>query len=548
MTTHVGTLPARPAPNRWAGGWLNWLATVDHKKIGLMYIATAFVFFLAGGILALLIRTELAMPGPEHRLMGPETYNQVLTMHGTTMIFLFVIPIMAGFGNYLVPLMIGARDMAFPRLNALGFWMFLFGALFLYTSFLVGGPADAGWTSYPPLSGPHFSSGTGMDFWLLGILVLGSSSLLGAINLIVTIWNLRAPGMTWFRLPLFVWTVFVMSQMVLFATPMLTGGLVLLLFDRHLGTGFFADKGDPVLWQHVFWFYSHPAVYIMILPAFGIVSEILPVFSRKPIFGYKAIVFATIGIGILGFMVWAHHMFASGLNPASQMFFMLATMLIGVPTGVKFFNWIATMWNGQIWLAAPMKFTVAFLCMFLIGGISGVIQGSVPVDWQLHDTYFIVAHLHYVLFGGSMFGIFAAFYYWWPKLFGRMLDERLGTWHFWAVVIGFNLTFFPMHILGIEGMPRRIWDYDPSRGWTTWNQVETLGAYILGLGVLIFIANVILTARRPADAPDDPWEGNTLEWLTTSPPPAHNFDRTPVVHSLRPVFDLRHGYEAGAYE
>jgi len=538
---------ARPYPyaERRYTGLLEWLTTTDHKKIGIMYLVTAFIFFITGGILALLMRINLAEPGRSP--IDANTYNQLFTMHGTTMIFLWTIPVLSGFGNYFVPLHIGARDMAFPRINALSFWMIPTAGLLMYSGLLVGGTAAAGWTGYTPLSNNVFSPGRGMDFWILGLHTLGLASILGAINFIVTILNLRAPGMSIHRMPLFVWSVLVTAFMIVFATPVLAGGLTMLLMDRQFGTSFFNPRGggDPILWQHVFWFYSHPAVYIMILPAMGIISEVLPVFSRKPIFGYKAIAYSSVAIGVLGFMVWAHHMFAVGLSPLLMTFFMTATMTIAIPSGVKMFNWLATMWGGSISFKTPMLFALGFLSMFLIGGINGVFQASVPVDWQLHDTYWVVSHLHYVLFGGTVFGVFAGMYYWFPKITGRMLSEGLGKLHFWLMFIGFNLTFGPMMILGLKGMPRRIATYPTDMGWTSYNIAATIGAFVIATSILIFLINFFRSIRNGPKAPADPWEGNTLEWLTGSPPPEYNFEEIPVVRSTRPVWDIRN--EGGSH-
>ena len=520
-----------------------WLTTTDHKKIGIMYLVNSYFWFGVAGLLAVFIRAELANPGTQY--FGEERYNQLFTMHGTTMIFLFVIPMLAGFGNYIVPLQIGALDMAFPRVNALSFWMLPLAGLTLYSSYLLGGPADAGWTEYAPLSEGVGAQGNaiGIDLWIVALLLVGTSSILGAVNFITTIFNMRAPGMTMFRMPLFTWTMLVTSLLVLLATPVFTSALVMLLIDRNLGGSFFnpANGGIAVLWQNVFWFYSHPAVYVMVLPGMGIISDVLPVFSRKPLFGYKAFVFATAGIGALGFSVWAHHMFATGqvLLP----FFSIMTFLIAVPTGVKFFNWIATMFKGQISFPTAMLFAVGFLTMFLIGGIDGVFLASPPVDFALTETYWVVSHIHYVLFGGSVFAVYAGFYYWFPKFSGRKLNEGLGKLHFWLQFIGFNLTFFSMHILGLLGMPRRIQDYPALPDWVGLNQLQTVGALIIALSTAPFLANVVMTLRRKDRDPEDPWEGNTLEWYTTSPPPAHNFDSLPEIHSERPLFDLRHADE-----
>jgi cytochrome c oxidase subunit 1 len=521
-------------------GLAGWITTVDHKRIGLLYLFTALVFFILGGVLALMIRTELALPGGQ--LLTADQYARTFTLHGTTMIFLFVIPILTGLGNYLVPLQIGARDMAFPRLNALSYWLYLCGGLVLYSSYLLPlGPAEIGWTGYAPLTNPTYSPTPGVDLWAISLIILGAASTMGAVNFITTTLNMRAPGMTLWRLPLFTWSVLVMAFMVLLATPMLTGALAMQLADRNLGTQFFveASGGDPILWQHLFWFYSHPAVYIMILPAMGVISEVLPVFSRKPIFGYRSIVWSTVAIGVLGFATWAHHMFTTGLSPALEAFFILSTMTIAVPTGVKMFNWIFTMIGGSLKLDTPLLFSIGFLSMFLIGGISGVFQAILPIDTQLHDTYWVVGHLHYVLFGGSVFGIFSGLYFWAPKMFGWKLGERLGKIHFWLMFLGFNLTFFPMHILGLLGMPRRYFDYPADRGWTQYNQISTLGAFMIALSILVFAVNFVVSARRKEPAGDDPWEANSLEWATTSPPPVYNFLRIPTVESLRPVRDAR---------
>ncbi|GAB7055878.1 cytochrome c oxidase subunit I [Paenibacillus sp. JMULE4] len=512
-------------------GLMDWLTTVDHKKIGILYLIAGGLFFLVGGLEAILIRIQLAYP--DQNIFIGDTFNELTTMHGTTMIFFAVMPVIFAFMNAIVPLQIGARDVAFPFLNALGFWLFFFGGVLLNTSWFLGGAPAAGWTAYPPLSGIIDPTGTfkGVDFYVLGIQISGLGTLIAGINFLVTIINMRAPGMTYMRMPMFTWASFITSLLILFAFPAITVGLVELMFDRLFGGAFFdiTKGGNPILWEHIFWIFGHPEVYILILPAFGIISDVVATFSKKRLFGYSSMVFATALIGFLGFMVWAHHMFAVGIGPVGNAIFGVATMAIAVPTGVKIFNWLFTLWGGQIRFTTANIFATSFIPTFVMGGVTGVMLAVPAADLQYHDTYFVVAHFHYVIVGGLVLALFAASYYWWPKMFGRMLNETLGKIHFWTFFIGFHMTFFPQHFLGLMGMPRRVFTYQPGVGLEQGNLISTIGAFLMGIGTIVFVINIIVTARKPVDALADPWDGRTLEWTIPSPPPEYNFKQTPLV-------------------
>jgi cytochrome c oxidase subunit 1 len=541
VTGTTAAPPAAPQRQQSLGkAIVNWVTSTDHKLIGYMYLVTSVMWFFIAGVMALLIRAELALPGLQ--VISLEQYNQLFTMHGTIMLFLFATPLFVGFGNVIMPLQIGAPDVAFPRLNMFGYWLFLFGGLVVAAGFLTpGGAASFGWFAYAPLSSAVFSPTPGADLWFLGLALGGLGTILSAVNFITTIFTMRAPGMTMFRMPIFTWTIFITSVLVLIAFPVLAAALVVMFIDRQFGSVVFApENGGAILWQHLFWFFGHPEVYIIALPFFGIASEIIPVFSRKPIFGYKGLVFATMAIGALSVAVWAHHMYVTG--SVYLPFFALMTMLIAVPTGVKFFNWIGTMWKGSVSMDTPMLWTMGFLVTFLFGGLTGIILSAPPLDFHVSDSYFVVAHFHYTVFGTVVFLMFAGFYFWWPKMTGKMLNERLGKIHFWLLFIGFQVTFLVQHWLGVQGMPRRYGDYLPVDDFTTLNVVSTIGAAILGISTLFFIWNVLVTWKNaPHVNVDDPWGwGGSLEWATSCPPPRHNFTSLPRIRSERPAFDLHH--------
>jgi cytochrome c oxidase subunit I len=542
-------LPARPGEERGTlTGWVQDLVyTVDHKKLGMLYIGTGLFFFVVAGIMALLIRAQIAFPNGH--VVTPQEFNSLITVHGTVMIFWVAMPLVFGMINYLVPLMIGARDMAFPRLNAFSFWLTFFSGFLLLFSFVAGpglygaGSApDAGWFAIAPLTSTAFSKGPSIDYWSLSVLVTGIGSVTGGINIMVTIICYRTKGMTLHRMPLFVWLALVTMFLVVVFLPPLSAAQIMLTLERYLGATFFRAEvgGSAILWQHFFWIFGHPEVYILVLPAFGVISEVVPVFSRKPIFGYPMMVAASILIGFISAGVWAHHMFTVGMNSFAVTFFAMTTMAISVPTGIKIFNWLATLYGGKIRLELPMLFAIAFLFQFLIAGLTGIMLGVAPFDWQLNDSYFVIAHFHYVIVGGILFAVFAFFYYWYPKAFGRMLDKKLGLWHFWLFTIGFHLTFDPQHFAGILGMPRRIYTYQPGRGWELWNLISTIGAFVQAAGVVCFTINLLWSAWKGKIAGDDPWDAWTLEWATTSPPPEYNFEKLPEVRSRRPLWDLKH--------
>jgi cytochrome c oxidase subunit 1 len=548
MASESITLTAVQEMPRPIGSVLHdWVVTVDHKKLGILYILYALVFLVIGGIEATIMRIQLIVP--HNSFVSPQVFNRMFTMHGTTMIFFAAMPILFGFGNYLIPLMIGARDMAFPRLNAWSFWLTAFGGLLLYFSFVganglygAGNAPDVGWFAYAPLTSRAFSVGHSTDFWTLGLLVSGFGSIGTAINILTTIVCMRCPGMTLGKMPLLVWLNLVMAAMVLLAISPLTAAQIMLSLDRFLGAHFFDTQagGSAVMWMHFFWIFGHPEVYVLVIPAFAFVSEIIPVFSRKPIFGYPVMVAATIAIGFVGFSVWAHHMFTVGMNPYANSFFTITTMVIGVPTGIKIFNWIGTMWGGKIHFATPMLFCIAFLFQFLIAGLTGIMLAASPFDWQLGNSYFVVAHFHYVIVGAILFALFGAFYYWFPKMSGKMYNERLGKLHFWFFLIGFHLTFDSMHIPGLLGMPRRIYTYEPGRGWDIWNLICTIGVFFQILGTAVFVGNLLWSLFKGKAAGNDPWDAWTLEWSTSSPPVEYNFAEIPVVRSRRPLWDIKH--------
>jgi cytochrome c oxidase subunit 1 len=524
-----------------------WVATIDHKRLGLMYIVTALLFLVVAGLMAVVMRLQLAFPNGH--VVGPDTFNRLFTMHGTTMVFLVGMPMVAGFSNYLVPLMIGARDMAFPRLNAFGYWVFLFAGLFLYFSYIGGGglsgagsAPDVGWFAYAPLTSKAFSRGSATDYWALAVLVAGLSSITSSINVIATTISMRCPGMTLGRMPMFVWVMLIDAWMIVIVLPPLSAAQIMLEMDRFLGSNFFNTQagGSAVLWQHFFWIFGHPEVYVLIFPAFAILSEVIPIFSRKPLFGRQAMVGAVVAIGFISLGVWAHHMFAVGLTSWGNTFFAAATMLVGIPTGIKIFNWTATMYGGRLRLDTPLLFCCGFLFQFLAAGLTGIMLAIAPFDWQLHDSYFVVAHFHFTLVLGLVFGLFAGMYYWYPKAIGKMYDEKLGKWHFWLFTIGVNLTFIPLHFAGLLGMPRRIYTYSPGRGWDTFNLIASIGTLVQLPGILLFVWNFVYSAIKGAPAGDDPWDAWTLEWATSSPPPEYNFEKLPVVRSSRPLWDLKH--------